>query len=87
MMGENQTLCGVDDRWSCELISTEDKLAKAEIVKEDTKGWQRCQYWEDMECEDYIAYGECWDRNKSALCSCKDNDDGIDENGRFLAAR
>ena len=42
-----------------EIISTEDLLARAEILNEESTNWSRRSYWEGMKEDDYRACEEC----------------------------
>ena len=60
----------------CEVISTEDLLARVEILNEKMKGWHEGQYWAGMKHEEFVACTVCmgsddtvWDRGTPELCS------------------
>ena len=68
-----------------EIISTEDMVAKVEMLNDKMKDWNPGKYWAGMVEEDMIACDECvgtdigeYSRGTPELCECEVND-GIDE--------
>ena len=71
-----------------EIISTEDLLARLEIVNDKNSGWSPTSYWGGMITDEFRACGTCegtddyeWDGNIPEVCKC---DDGIDGDGRIM---
>ena len=72
-----------------EIISTEDMVAKVEILNDGNNAWHRYAYWRGMVMEEYVACTVClgeddyvWSEESPELCVCDDGDDGIDDLGR-----
>ena len=75
---------------SREVISTEDLLARVELLNEKNKNWSTLTYWGELIEEEYRSCGVClgtedyvWDENKPELCVC-DEMDTIDDQGRVM---
>ena len=73
-----------------EILSTEDMIARIEILNELHRGWSRVSYWRNMVLGEYRSCMECdgtdlyeWDDEDLELCVC-DEYDGIDEEGRIM---
>ena len=71
-----------------EIISTEDMVARLEILNDGNKGWSPTSYWGGMITDEFRACGTCegtddyeWDGNIPEVCKC---DDGIDGDGRIM---
>ena len=69
-----------------EIISTEDMLARIEILNEATRGWKEDQYWGGMKTMEFRSCEDCsgeegyiWSEDEPEVCHCED---GIDEDGR-----
>ena len=76
-----------------EVISTEDTVARMEIMNDWNRGWTPTSYWGGLVEGEYVACLVCsgersysWDDEKPELCCCEDND-GIDENGRIVVTQ
>ena len=76
-----------------EVISTEDMVARVEILNDDMVDWSSGRYWAGMVEEDLVACGVClgvdrgvYSREYPELCSCEEGReaDGIDDKGRIL---
>ena len=74
-----------------EIISTEDLLARLEIVNEGNSGWSPTSYWKGMHTMEYRACDTCtgdmcyeWDEDKPDTCDCND---GIDDDGRMMVTQ
>ena len=75
-----------------EIISTEDGIARLELVNESNVGWSRNSFWRGMVEGEYKACSVCtgvegyvWDDEYPELCTCKDMD-GFDDEGRILVS-
>ena len=75
-----------------EIISTEDGIARLELVNEGNVGWSKNSFWRDMVEGEYKACSICagvdgyvWDDECPELCTCEDMD-GVDEEGRILVS-
>ena len=73
-----------------EIISTEDGIARIEILNNQNEGWHDRSYWGDMETDEYKACTVCrgdegytWDDMSPEVCSCEDLD-GISEDGKMM---
>ena len=67
-----------------EIISTEDMVARTEIMDERMEGWTNASYWTDMIPGEYTGCSECpgddsyiWRDDCPKLCGC-------DEDGRMI---
>ena len=74
-----------------EIISTEDLIAKAEILSEEKRRWSRDSYWGGIMTREFRACEDCsgedeyvWDPEQPEVCTC---DDGIDEEGRMMVTK
>ena len=73
-----------------EVISTEDTVARMEILNDCNSGWTSTSYWGGMIEDEYVACLVCggesnytWDEDTPELCCCEDQD-GVDEEGRII---
>ena len=73
-----------------EIISTEDMVAKTEILNDDHKDWNTYSYWGGMETEEYVSCTECmgeddykWSDEDPEQCVCEEYD-GIHDDGRMM---
>ena len=71
-----------------EVISTEDMVARGEIINSENSDWSKYKFWEDMHSRDYRACTVCHgdeeyvlDENNPEYCGCCD---GVDEDGRMM---
>ena len=76
-----------------EIISTEDMVARSEILNETQKGWSPTSYWGDMIEEGYRSCVVCegsegyvWDDETPEICTCEEFD-GVDDEGRILVTK
>ena len=76
-----------------EIISTEDLLARVEILNDKHSGWTIYSHWKGMIEGEYHACEDCvgeityvWDEDSPELCQCGTSD-GIDEEGRVLVTQ
>ena len=76
------------------IISTEDMVARAEILNDQNQDWSSTSYWTNLCEEEYRACDTCdedtgyvWDDDEPELCYCDDGRDGIDDYGRVLITR
>ena len=61
-----------------EIISTEDMIARVEIMNDRNKGWSSTSYWGDMVMEDYrscLVFEGCegynLDEEAPEVCTCE----------------
>ena len=54
-----------------EVISTEDMNAKWEMINKKNENWSPGIWWHDVEDEDYVACGKCW-QSEEEWCRCTD---------------
>ena len=71
-----------------EVISTEDMVARTELLNEKKSGWSKYSYWEGQFTTEYRACTDCHGdeghvlgENNLEYCYC---DDGIDGDGRIM---
>ena len=71
-----------------EVISTEDLIARMEMLNTRNKGWTSTSFWGGLTTDEYRACQDCigtddycWDEDDPETCAC---DDGVDELGRMM---
>ena len=71
-----------------EVISTEDMVARAEILNSENINWSKYKYWEGLVSQEYRACSVCHGNDEYVLdmenpeyCQC---DDGVDDEGRLM---
>ena len=74
-----------------EVISTEDMLARLEILNNKNRTWTKTSYWKGMKEDEFVACQTCSGRDdypggggEVEMCECEDGNDGIDEEGRTI---
>ena len=73
-----------------EIISTEDMVARAELVNESNEGWSETSYWGGMKEGEFESCVVCpgesnhvWEEDIPEVCTCEEMD-GITDEGRIL---
>ena len=71
-----------------EVISTEDMVARAEVLNSENENWTKYKFWEGLSTMEYRACQVCHGEESYVLdeefpeyCGC---DDGVDEDGRMM---
>ena len=74
-----------------EIISTEDMVARVEILNTKNEGWSPTSYWGGTTTEEFRACETCtgdseykWEDGNPEICECED---GIDKDGRSMVTQ